>query len=127
MRRLAFQAMFIACAPLPLLAMANQDFTATSSAAAIITAVGPVRAEITRRIEAQKTLVQAGVGAALPPMSARERQYILEGGHVTSSGTIVGFNSKYGVLVVLEPLYSGGAVEWRCKVVPVTAAPKACQ
>jgi hypothetical protein len=107
--------------------MADEDFTARSSAMAIITAVGPVRADITRRIEAQKTLLGAGAGATLPPMTTRERQYTLEGGHITSSGTIVGFNGKYGVLVVLEPLYTGATVEWRCKVVPVTAAPRACQ
>jgi len=107
--------------------LASQDFTARSSASAIITAAGPVRAAITRKIESQKSLAHAGDGFALPHISDRERQYSLEAGHITSSGTIVGYNNKYGVVVILEPTYEQGKTEWRCKVLPASAASRECQ
>ena len=120
-------AVVLACACSAGSAYASQDFTPVSSAAAIITAVGPLRAEITRKIEMSKTLSRVGEGFSLPALSDQERLYSLESGHITSAGTIVGFNSKYGVVVVLEPSLKNGRAEWRCKVLPTSAAPKACR
>ena len=106
---------------------ASQDFTSTSSAVAIIQSLSPVVAQITKNIEVQKSLEGAGLSAKLPSTSERESQYGIEGGHITTAGTIVAHNSKYRVLVVMEPMYKGGTVAWACKVVPVTSAPKACR
>ena len=55
MRRVIVKAALTACVVVPL------------SVVAIITAVGPVRTDIPRRIESQKTLLGAGAGATLPP------------------------------------------------------------
>lgn len=106
---------------------ASQDFTAKSAAAVIITSVGATRAEISRKIELQKSVTNAGVGLALPSVPSREKVYGLESGHITSNGTLVGYNSKYGVVVILEPTYTAGEVQWRCKVLPLAAASRECQ
>jgi hypothetical protein len=118
---------FVAAIAWTSLACASQDFTATSSAVAILQALSPVHAEITRRIQAQGSLENAGVGVKLPVMTDRDREYILEDGYITTAGTIVAHNSKYHVLVVLEPLYKTGVVSWTCKVVPESSAPRACR
>lgn len=127
MRRHAIPAVLLACAFGSGVVFASEDFTPVSAAAAIITAVGPVRTEIAQKIEASNALARVGEGVALPTLSDRDRRYGLESGHITSGGTIVGYNSKYGVVVVLEPTLDGRTVEWRCKVLPVTAAPRACR
>ncbi len=122
-----FPVLLLFAAFLSLPAHGSQDFTSTSSATGIIQSFSAAKSEITRKIEAQRSLENAGVGVALPPMPENDKGYLLEGGHITSNGTLVGFNSKYRVLVVLEPTYRAGAVVWRCKVVPATASPKSCQ
>jgi len=122
-----FSVLLLLTACWSLAAYGSQDFTSTSSATGIIQSLSKTKSEITRKIEAQKSLENAGLGVALPAMTEKDRGYLLEGGHITSNGTLVGFNSKYRVLVVLEPTYRSGAVEWRCKVIPATASPKSCQ
>lgn len=108
------------------IAWANQDVTSKSAAAAIITATSLARDEVGRNISRQKSIQGSGIDVKLRTVLQTERGYFdygMDQGLVSTNGTIVGFNKKFGVLVVFEPKLEAGAVVWICKVLPIESTP----
>jgi len=122
----ALQAVAIAICFAPSVAPADQPIDQKAAVSGVITGLGPTRAEVEKRILERRSTAGAGEGVVVRQFPASSQEF-LSYGTVSANGTLVGFNQKWGVVVVLDPLYGNGAVTWRCKVFPPVAAPQACK
>jgi len=85
----------------------------------------PVRNEISLALSAGGVVPNAGA-LALKPRGDGLSVVPVDFGWVTTSGSIVVHNKKYGVVVIQEPTVSQGSVKWGCVVYPAEAKPNVC-
>jgi len=122
---------------LPGVSRADQEFTQKSAAVAIVQSLSSAREQIGRRILERQTTSKSGVGITFAVQPAPSATWLdrfrsppqpqLHHAFAGENGTLVGVEQRWGVVVVLDPSYSNGSVEWQCKVFPSEAAPRLCK
>lgn len=87
----------------------------------------PLRDEIGQVLSSNGVKVVPNAGSLrLNPRGNGLAVMPLDFGWVTSSGAIIVYNKKYGVIVIQEPTASQSGVRWSCVVYPAEAKPNLC-
>lgn len=85
----------------------------------------PLRNEISQALSAGRDVPKTGT-LVLKPLGDGLSVVPVDFGWVTTSGSIVVHNKKYGVVVIQEPTVSQASVKWGCVVYPAEATPSMC-
>lgn len=113
--------LIVACDPIV------DRITPLSYVGLLISDTAPLRNEIGQSLSSNRSKAVPNAGLLrLNPRSDGIMVMPVDFGWVTSNGTIVVHNKKYGVVVIQEPTLSPSGVRWNCTVYPEEAKPTSC-
>lgn len=109
---LGFAGFFLAALLASIAIASYGNYAARASLSDTMQSVATLQNQISEFVMSQGALANAG--AALDPPVVKQSFPNVDFLNVSTGGTIVFRSRKHGQIIVLEPAFSAGAVNWKC-------------
>jgi len=109
---LGFAGFFLAALLTMFAVVSYGDYAARASLADTLQSMGELKTRIAENILSKGTT--AGAGHLQNPSAQQHTVPLADYLKITSDGTIVFRNAKHGQIIVLEPAFNAGVVNWKC-------------